>query len=51
MHSRLDLITDWVTRADKAGYRVAALARDCGVDPKTLRRYFIINFAVPLASG
>ena len=39
MKSRLDVITDLESRARRVGYRVDALARDCGVDPRHLRRY------------
>ncbi len=45
--SRLDCVTDWDARAERAGYRTSALARDCGVSERHLRRYFRLRFGKP----
>jgi AraC-like DNA-binding protein len=37
--SRLDCITDWEARAERAGYRISVLAKDCGVSERHLRRF------------
>jgi transcriptional regulator GlxA family with amidase domain len=42
--SRLDYVTDWETRAERASWRVGALARDCGVSERHLRRFFLDRF-------
>src|SRR6516225_4405927 len=44
MSSRLDRITDWSARAEQSGFRVSALANDCGVTGRHLRRYFLQKF-------
>jgi AraC-like DNA-binding protein len=47
MSSRLDSVTDWGERAKRAKYRVAALAKDCGVSERQLRRFFSSRFECP----
>jgi len=47
MSSRLDHITDWENRAEQVGFRIAALARQCGVTDRQLRRYFLHKFGSP----
>ena len=42
--SRLDIITDWETRAEVVGFRVSELAQGCGVTDRQLRRYFLVKF-------
>jgi|SRR5208282_4094650 len=44
MNSRLDRVTDWGTRAEEAHYRVADLAKMCGVTERQLRRFFRKKF-------
>src|ERR1035437_4620382 len=44
MSSRLDAITDWATRAQRAHFRVATLAGQCEVTERQLRRYFRTKF-------
>lgn len=44
MNSRLDHITDWQTRAERARFRVNILAKICGVTDRQLRRYFTAKF-------
>jgi AraC-like DNA-binding protein len=44
MRSRLDRITDWEKRAEKANYRVFLLAEECGVTERQLRRYIHAKF-------
>jgi AraC-like DNA-binding protein len=45
MGSRLDRITDWESRARRAKYRVARLARGVATTPRQLERYFLEAFA------
>jgi AraC-like DNA-binding protein len=40
----LDSVTDWEARAERVGYRVSALADDCGVTPRHLRRFLRLKF-------
>ena len=42
--SRLDIVTDWETRAEIVGFRVSDLALGCGVTDRQLRRYFLVKF-------
>jgi AraC-like DNA-binding protein len=42
--SRLDLITDWESRAEQVRFNVSALAKGCGVTDRQLRRYFQTRF-------
>jgi AraC-like DNA-binding protein len=42
--SRLDSVTDWEARAEHAVYRVSALAKDCGVTERHLRRFLRLKF-------
>ena len=42
--SRLDIITDWETRAEHVRFNVGALAKGCGVTDRQLRRYFQSKF-------
>ena len=42
--SRLDSVTDWEARAERAAYCVSALAEDCGVTERHLRRYLRLRF-------
>src|SRR3974390_1521480 len=44
MASRLDYVQDWNKLAARAHFRVAVLARDCGVSERQLRRYFRKQF-------
>jgi AraC-like DNA-binding protein len=44
MKSRLDRINDWEDRLVQARYRVAALAKLCGVSERQLRRYVESKF-------
>jgi AraC-like DNA-binding protein len=44
MNSRLDSINDWDDRARKAKYRVSLLAKQCGINERQLRRYFLSKF-------
>lgn len=44
MGSRLDRITDWNLRASAARFRVALLAKNCGVTERQLHRYFLVRF-------
>jgi AraC family transcriptional regulator len=46
MHSKLDNISDWKARSQQAHFRVALLARSCGVTERQLRRYFRKMFGV-----
>jgi AraC-like DNA-binding protein len=39
-NSRLNCITDWQARAGRARYRVSPLAKECGVSPRHLERFF-----------
>src|SRR5262249_40173841 len=39
-HSRLDAVSDWRERAQRAGYRVKQLAWLCDCTPRQLERYF-----------
>jgi len=48
MRSRLDCVTDWEARAERVGYRAAALAKDCGVSERHLRRYFCLRLGKSL---
>jgi AraC family transcriptional regulator len=43
----LDSVTDWAARAERAGYRVGPLARDCGAKERELRRFFWRKFDMP----
>jgi AraC-like DNA-binding protein len=40
----LDSVTDWEARAERTGYRVSALAKDCGVSERHLRRFLRLKF-------
>lgn len=42
--SRLDSVTDWEARAKRAGYRVSALAKHCGVSERHLQRVLRLKF-------
>lgn len=44
MNSLLDRVTDWPERARTARFRIATLARDCGVSVRQLRNYIHIRF-------
>ena len=44
MSSRLDAITDWAIRAQRANFCVATLAGQCEVTERQLRRYFHTKF-------
>ena len=44
MSSRLDAITDWATRAQRAHFCVGTLAGQCEVTERQLRRYFRSKF-------
>ena len=46
MSSRLDAITDWATRAQRANFCVATLAGQCEVTERQLRRYFRTKFGM-----
>jgi AraC-like DNA-binding protein len=46
MSSRLDTITNWATRAQRANFHVATLARQCEITERQLRRYFHIKFGM-----
>ena len=46
MSSRLDAITDWANRAERAHFRVATLADLCEVTERQLRRYFLTKFGM-----
>ena len=46
MGSRLDRITDWEGRAQKAGYQTFALAKEIRTSPRQLQRYFVRRFGV-----
>jgi AraC-like DNA-binding protein len=46
MSSRLDAITDWATRAQRANFHVATLAGQCEVTERQLRRYFHTKFGM-----
>jgi AraC family transcriptional regulator of adaptative response / DNA-3-methyladenine glycosylase II len=46
MSSRLDTITDWDVRAQRAKFHVATLASQCGITERQLRRYFRRKFGV-----
>ena len=46
MSSRLDAITDWEARAQRANFHVAALADQCEVTERQLRRYFRAKFGM-----
>ena len=46
MSSRLDAITDWASRAQRANFRVATLAGRCEVTERQLRRYFRTKFGM-----
>jgi len=46
MSSRLNRITDWDTRARKAKYRVAALAKVCSITERQLRRFIHDRFGI-----
>ncbi len=46
MSSRLDAITDWPTRAQRANFHVATLAGQCEVTERQLRRYFRTKFGM-----
>jgi len=39
--NRLELITDWLKRAQEAGWGVKTLAENCGVSRRTLERHFL----------
>jgi transcriptional regulator GlxA family with amidase domain len=45
----LSAITDWETRGRNAGWRVKALANDCGVCPRSLQRFWKKERQIPLA--
>ncbi len=45
----LSAITDWEARGRNAGWRVKALANDCGVCPRSLQRFWKKERQVPLA--
>jgi AraC-like DNA-binding protein len=45
--SRLDCVTDWEARAERDGYRVGALAKDCGFSERHLRRFFLLRKGKP----
>jgi len=45
--SRLDAITDWPERAARAKFRISALAVDCGVSERQLRRFIESKFRSP----
>lgn len=42
--SRLNCLTDWEARAERAGYRASALAKQCGVSERHLRRFVRLRF-------
>jgi transcriptional regulator GlxA family with amidase domain len=46
MSSRLDYIDNWDQLATHAHFRVAELARNCGVSERQLRRYFLQRFGI-----
>ncbi len=46
MTRHLESIADWEHRAEAARYQALALARQCGVSRRQLRRYFFANFGL-----
>jgi transcriptional regulator GlxA family with amidase domain len=46
MGSRLDRVTNWEHRARVYGYRVYDVADSCGVQTRTLERYFFGHFGM-----
>ena len=48
MHSHLDTIKDWSERARRARWKVAPLARKCGLGERQLRRFFRSRFRAHL---
>lgn len=46
MNSRLDAITDWAARAQRANFHVATLAGQCEITERQLRRYFRMKFGM-----
>lgn len=46
MSSRLDTVSDWAARAERAHFRVATLAGQCEVTERQLRRYFRAKFGM-----
>ncbi len=47
MNHKLNKIQDWAERALAANWLAATLAKNCGVSPRRLQRYFQRHFARP----
>lgn len=46
MNTKMQYVENWLELAEKANWSVSALAKSCGVSPRTLERHFRIKMKI-----